>query len=348
MSLITILATALLLQASGALSFDTVSYDFGAHPRTDEVLSCDFTFTNVSRKPVRISYAVATCSCTKPGWSKELVQPGAQGVISVVYHKESKDSFEKFISVFAEGETKPYVLRIAGSFFDNDESLSRDYPFIRGEYRLETEEINLGNINPGVPVRYRLAVINTAERARPINFTSESSELVFPSEPKYFTPNSRENFVFSVVADSLSWGKRTYTATPVVGGVAYAPITMHAVVIDSFKSLTREQKANAPYPVPDSGAATFGPVYKGQKGNAVFGITNSSQTDTMIIRAAYCESEGVTVKAPKSIPPGERAEFKVTIAPGALVRGLNSFVITVVSNSPYNPVLTVGVSGKME
>jgi hypothetical protein len=154
--------------------------------------------------------------------------------------------------------------------------------------------------------------------------------------------------MFTVLADSLKWGKRTFSAIPVVGGVEYAPIHFHAIVQDNFSSLSREQRAKAPYPLQDTGRYTFDTVRKGQKAHATFGITNTSKTDTMIIRAAYCESEGVSVKAPSTIRPEERAEFKITIAPGALVRGLNRFYVTVVSNSPYNPVLTVEVSGKME
>jgi hypothetical protein len=87
------------------MKFEKDMYDFGKIKQGDKV-SYDFKFTNTGKSPLIITDAVASCGCTKPEWPKEPVQPGANGIIKVVFNSAGKSGLQdKMITI--TGNTVP-------------------------------------------------------------------------------------------------------------------------------------------------------------------------------------------------------------------------------------------------
>ena len=258
--LISLIAT-LLLGSSDVIVFKEVTHDFGSQPKSVSVLSHEFTFTNVSSRPVSISYAVSTCSCTKLKWTKTKVEPGETGFVKADYYRElTRNSFEKFISVFVDGVSKPYVLRIAGSFYDTQSSLEASYPVKRGNLGLVNEVIDFGTVYPGYVQRGRFWLANFSEDYLGINFEKLSDSLSISLNRYKISPTSETDASYSISIDSTVWGERFYYATPIVDGKAQAPITFKATVLDNFNDLSSEEIKAGPYPVLEDGPCSFGTV----------------------------------------------------------------------------------------
>ena len=68
------ITTAAMAQAE--IKFDKLTYDFGDFSENDPVQTAKFTFTNVGDKPLIINQAIASCGCTVPKYSKDLLRQG--------------------------------------------------------------------------------------------------------------------------------------------------------------------------------------------------------------------------------------------------------------------------------
>ncbi len=71
------------------LTFEETVYDFGKLVQGDKV-TYEFKFTNTGKSRLIIVDAKADCGCTVPEWPKEPIEPGASGVIKVVFNSYMK------------------------------------------------------------------------------------------------------------------------------------------------------------------------------------------------------------------------------------------------------------------
>ena len=92
-------------------------YDFGEVKESDGDVSHTFTVINNGELPLVISRVEAGCECTvtKDGWTKEPIQPGKTGSITVTYKVAGRQgSFSRPVNVFSNGSKGSYVLTIMG------------------------------------------------------------------------------------------------------------------------------------------------------------------------------------------------------------------------------------------
>ena len=61
-------------QFGGIAEFDKTVHDFGEVLTTDGPLSCKFTVSNISAKPINIVTVVSSCGCTDVTWTREAGQ----------------------------------------------------------------------------------------------------------------------------------------------------------------------------------------------------------------------------------------------------------------------------------
>ena len=338
----------LFLGASDLISFESLSHDFGSHPKTDNTLVHDFSFTNVSGKPVSLSYAVATCSCTKVSWTQETIKPGDKGTVHVTYRREANaSSFEKFVSVFVAGQSKPVVLRITGSFYDTEDVLSGDFPVRMGPAGAPRQVFDLGTVAVGSVHTGRFQLANLSEGDFELSLADVSEGLVFSPSSSLLYSKSRGSFRYTARFDSAPYGLVKYYATPVIGDSRFEPLVFKAVVTDDFSSLTQEEVNAAPYPRLVEKSCSFGTVPRGKDAKAVFSIRNSSDKP-INVRAVYSEVEGTIFAAPSKIAPGQTARFEVTVPSQALGQGKIAVPVGVVCDSPITPVVRLTVTGKVE
>ena len=86
--------------ASG-VEMDKDVHDFGDIILGSGAVSCTFTLTNNSEKPVAIYNVVSSCGCTDVAWTKEPVKPGAKAKISATYsNNEAPVPFDKNLTVY--------------------------------------------------------------------------------------------------------------------------------------------------------------------------------------------------------------------------------------------------------
>lgn len=110
-------------QPQAEIKFDKTTYDFGAFPETNPVVTAEFEFTNVGNSPLVIHQAVASCGCTVPDYTKEPIMPGKKGMVKVTYDGTGTypGNFKKSITVRTNSKTEMIRLYVQGSMTAKDD-----------------------------------------------------------------------------------------------------------------------------------------------------------------------------------------------------------------------------------
>jgi hypothetical protein len=93
-------------------AFDSQSFDFGKIKQGTPVTH-EFSFTNTGNAPLIITSVQASCGCTTPDWSKDMIMPGGKGFIKATYSAASAGTFNKTVTVTAnvDGGTVQLVIK---------------------------------------------------------------------------------------------------------------------------------------------------------------------------------------------------------------------------------------------
>ena len=93
---------------SDVISLKETEYDFGKIPQGKPVTHV-FMFTNTGTTPLALENVQASCGCTTPEWSKDLVPAGATSKITVGYNAANDGPFTKFITITYNGTQNKQV-----------------------------------------------------------------------------------------------------------------------------------------------------------------------------------------------------------------------------------------------
>jgi Protein of unknown function (DUF1573) len=80
--------------AASALRFEEINHEIGFVKR-GEILVHKFKFTNVSKRPIEVKNATATCGCTVPDYPFIPIMPNESGEIGVTFNTTSKLGHQK-------------------------------------------------------------------------------------------------------------------------------------------------------------------------------------------------------------------------------------------------------------
>jgi hypothetical protein len=100
-------------KAEEVVKFTTLQYDFGKVKQNVPVTH-DFTFKNISTKPVIIESATASCGCTTPIKPDQPVAKGKSDKIKAGFNAAAPGPFTKTITIKVAGVDLPVELRIIG------------------------------------------------------------------------------------------------------------------------------------------------------------------------------------------------------------------------------------------
>ena len=121
----------------GEMKFEKTRHNFGVFAQDTATLTYDFVFKNVSKSPLVIHSAVASCGCTVPEYTLEPIMPGCHGKISVTYNGKGRKPgvFRKSITIHNNGKQTPVRLYIEGEMIDNTPvELIQESELYKGEY----------------------------------------------------------------------------------------------------------------------------------------------------------------------------------------------------------------------
>ena len=353
MSLAVMLIAATAMWAQNAvIEFQKTSHDFGKINEADGRVTTVFQFKNAGMAPLVLSEVRASCGCTTPKWTREPVEPGQTGEITVTYNPNGRPGrFQKTITVTSNAETATTKLYIKGEVIPKAATPVDNYPVKMGKLGLKNNTLDFGVVKKGEAITRTLGYANQTNDSLRV-------ECVPAQDYAYGTasigntvatliPNSKGEL--SITFDAAAcrqYGQVEATLFVVVDGVEdkARAITLKADVQEDFSSL--DEKALADAPIADiSKELNLGTFAQGKKQKAQFNVANAG-VNPLIIRRIVANDNRLNIVPAKPVKSGKRGVCRVDMQP--MEKGSYSAEVTVITNDPKKAVQQVTLHWTIE
>jgi hypothetical protein len=334
-------------QGKSKIVFDKMEHNFGSMKDSDAAQTTTFKFTNNGSVPLVLTSVRASCGCTTPTWTNTPVAPGSSGEIKVSYDpKNQVGSFSKTVTVTSNAENPNVVLRVNGQVAQREKTLAELYPREVGSLRVKTNHISFASMKDSEVKTEELELLNDTDKPVKVGFRTIPNYITATVQPETIPAKGKGILKVAFNAKELnSFGftsSRIYLSLDGSNDYKYS-VGVSATIEEDFSKLTSEQLSIAPVSVFSEKDYDFGDMRQGEKKEHTFTLKNSGKSELYIRNVR--SSCGCTAVAPstKVISAGQSAPIKVTFDSSGK-RGRQSKTITVITNDPKNPTVTLRVS----
>jgi hypothetical protein len=331
-------------QQAKQLAFREETHDFGTIDETKGPVTHEFVFTNNSARPVKILKVQASCGCTTPGWSKEVIPPGKNGYIQASYDPKGRPGFfTKSLTVTTDLEANPIILQIKGQVNNEEKPAPSDYPVANGRLKMKVSAFNMGRVylKDEYVVR-EFPVINGGDTV--LNFTGKfehPSYMRVHVQPMALPPG--EKAVIKVSYNGALKNQYGFQSDNI--GIEtddsenpLKSFSVYATLEDFFPEMTAAELAKAPQLTLASTSLDFGNVKMNTDTEMEIQFTNTGKK-VLTLKSIQPNCTCITASARKvTLKPGESSTIHISFNPMDRI-GTQNKAITLYSNDPRNPVL---------
>lgn len=331
------------------VEFDKTIHNFGDVLLSDGPLSCTFTMKNISEKPVVIYNVVTSCGCTDVEWIREPIKPGAAGTISAVYtNDEGPYPFDKSLTAYISGISRPVILRIRGIAHEKQLSLEEMYPERLLNIGIKSLNIKCGNLEQGGSRSEETIIANLSDKPVEVSFGDVSRGLSIKVSPNPVPARNTAKLSCTVTAQKDLWGKNLYYATPAIDGKSSGKrLSVYAFTKENFSKLTARQRADGSRPIFETNTCTAGKMKAGEKASAEFTFTNAGKDDFIIYKADI-DCPRAEILLPEAVKTGCDGNIGLTVDTSGMPDGEMLVTATLTTNSPTRPIVNLFLTGWIE
>ncbi len=358
----------------GIVSVDKTVHDFGDIYDGSGAVSCTFTFTNISQKPLLLFEVVSSCGCTEAEWTREPIQPGKTGTVKATYNNtDGPYPFDKTITVYLSESKKPVILHIRGSAHVQSLPLKETYPIIIGNLGVKSLEIKAGNLSQRDKKSGNVVVANVGRAPMKVEFKDVSEGLTLSIYPNPVPARSTATVSYTITSSRERWGKNWYYATPVIDGrvfkatgkqqpaednvfytepnprvgIGKSEIAFWATTKENFSTVPEDYKQDGANPAFTKSTLSFGKMSAGSKTTLTFEYTNKGKRDSEFYKLdADCHN--VTVKEMAKTEPGKKGKIVIELDTKGMPKGDHIIALNLYTNSPLRPVVSLQLEGTIQ
>ena len=320
------------------ITFEKTEHDFGKINEADGRVSVVFAFKNEGMAPLVLSNVRASCGCTTPTWTKEPVEPGQTGSITVTYNPNGRPGrFQKTVTITSNASEPTKKVYIKGEVIPKQAKPVNKYNVSVGELSMKTTTLDLGVVKKGEHTNGELEYANMTKEDHSVKLATRSADAYIINQVSLPNPKANEigKFIFALESENTKlYGPIEVYAYVEIDGKAIHDdahkLTIKADIVEDFSNMTVEQKQQAPImEVANNinlGKVAAGKVLKGQ-----LPIKNTG-VNPLEVRRAYCADNQVNAKTPKAIKSGKKGNIAVEINTKDMKPGAYSREILVITN----------------
>jgi hypothetical protein len=323
-------------QASSTMRFAGGEvWDFGVVEEVGGVVEHTFTFTNSGRVAFAIEGVSVDCGCTTPVYSREPVQPGGTGTLTVRFDPKGQEGpFEKTISIVSKSRRNRNTLTLRGTVVPRPKSIEEEYPFaMGGGLRLSNLALHFGYVEQGAAKELAVRYVNAS--VRPVR-------LAWEVEP-------RRGFVRVEAPPVVAAGARgeIKVAYDLRGTTFYGRYSdrVYLTVNGERQMLplsTTFTAVDPPVEGPDAVIAPLfehhGDVRRGEKLTRTLEIANDGTAPLVVRWVEVRKGMSTTLRPGLTVQPGASAQFTVTMDTAGMTAGVQTGAVTIMTNDPVRPV----------
>ncbi|MBR1426150.1 MAG: DUF1573 domain-containing protein [Paludibacteraceae bacterium] len=353
-TLITLLMSVMTVAAMAqqpVITFTTTEHDFGKINEADGRVTTVFEFKNEGMEPLVLSNVRASCGCTTPKWTKEPVEPGQSGQITVTYNPNGRPGrFQKTITVTSNASEATKRLYIKGEVIPKPAKPVNAYPVQMGELKLKSKSVDFGEVKKGASATGEIEYANHTDHDIQVELRTNQRDNFLLSQVTLETVKKGETgkLMFILSADACKlYGPVKMEAYVVVNGKLEMSdeykIDLSADIVEDFSSLTVAERQQAPIATIDD-ELDFGVMTAGRKYSQILQLGNAG-TNPLQVRRLYTTDENMTLTCAKNvIKSGRKGQVKIEINTKQMEPGKYTRIVTVITNDPKTPVRNIKVN----
>ncbi len=340
------------LQAQEALQFDTKDFDFGEIEEAGGPVDHRFEFVNKGMEPIQILGVKASCGCTTPNWSKEVIPPGESGFITARYNPMNRPgAFRKSLRVSTSKPEVTATLFIKGSVNPRPRTIEDDLPTKIGFLRMKYRSLNFGKITTEKTVSRSFDVYNEGDA--PISFLPDETQapnfMEVTFEPETLEPKGKGKIVVNYDPQkmgNLGFQTSKVSISTTETNFKVKDLNVIATIEEYFAPLSPEELAEAPKLAVSDKVHDFGKIEKDAVVTTEFTLTNEGKT-SLNIRQTASNCGCTTTELPvMDLKPGASTTMKVTFDSKGR-RGRQYKTVTIFSNDPANPTQVLSIRAEV-
>lgn len=330
-------------QQAKQLTFREETYDFGYVDESKGPVTHEFVFTNNSSRPVKILKVQASCGCTTPGWSKEVIPPGKDGFIQASYNPKGRPGFfNKSLTVTTDLQTEPIILQIKGQVSNDEKPSPADYPVASGHLKMKVSSFNMGRVfRKDEYVVREFPVLNSGPQ--PLQFSGNfvsPAYIKVDAQPRKLAPGEKGTIRISyngAMKDQYGFQSDNVQIETDDSVEPVKSFSVYATLEDFFPQMSAAALAQAPQLTFASYALDLGNIEEATTTEKQIPFTNTGKKE-LLIRSIQPNCSCVSASVSKtSLKAGESATLKISFDPQDR-SGTQNKAITLYSNDPKNPV----------
>ena len=359
LSILTLALCATMVMAQDpVITFQKTEHDFGKINEADGRVTTIFEFKNEGMAALVLSNVRASCGCTTPKWTREPVEPGQTGQITVTYNPNGRPGrFQKTITITSNATEPTTKLYIKGEVIPKPAKPVNNYPVQMGELSLKSKNVNFGTIKKGQKLQREIEYANHTDHEITVELaTLADPYLISQTSLQKVQPQETGKFIFVFdAAICKTYGPVNTSVLVVVNGKQIKTeeykIYLKAEVEEDFSQLTVEQRQQAPI-LKIAEGVDLGTIQSGKKIKHVLPVQNIG-VNPLIIHRVYSANDFLTATAPKgAVKSGKKGAIAIdlnAVMDGEpMPQGAYSREVVIYTNDPNQPKKHLNIAWEIQ
>ena len=348
------LAAVAMFAQSPVITFEKTEHDFGKIHEEDGRVSTVFEFKNEGMTPLVLSNVRASCGCTTPTWTKEPVEPGQTGSITVTYNPNGRPGrFQKTVTITSNASEPSKKVYIKGEVLPKQAKPVNKYTIAVGELSMKSKTLDLGTVKKGENKSGELEYANLGKETHKVELAVSAADAYMINQVTLaeIKPTEIGKFVFALDSKAAKlYGPIEVKAYVVIDGKKEISETYELVIkaniVEDFSNLSVEEKQQAPI-IETPAEQNAGKIAAGKMVKFSFPVKNSG-ANPLEIRRVYVADDNLKVKAPKAVKSGKKGSVTLDINTKGLKAGGYTREVVIITNDYVTPIKRVKLSFEVE
>ena len=349
------LCATMVMGQQAVITFERTEHDFGKINEADGRVTTVFEFKNEGMEPLVLSNVRASCGCTTPNWTREPIEPGQTGKITVTYNPNGRPGrFQKTVTITSNATEATTHVYIKGEVIPKPAKPVNQYPVQMGELSLKAKSVNFGTVKKGQKINHEIEYANHTDHEITVDLATRAEDNFLISQVTLgkLQPNETGKLMFVFDSEVCKlYGPVEISAFVEVNGKAIHndeyKLSFKAEVDEDFSNLSVADRQQAPI-LEMQDVIDLGEVPAGKKVKKSVVLQNAG-VNPLLVHRAYNKSEFMTVLAPKgALKSGKKGELKIELTAimdgEPMPAGSYSREIVIITNDPNQPKKTVKVA----
>ena len=310
-----------------------------------------FELLNEGAGALNIKNVESSCGCTDVVYPKGAISENKPFVITATYDAKQLGHFEKYIDVYTNGASLPYILTLKGVVVDEVRDFEGDYQFTIGNLRADVRDFMFDDVRKGDMPTQEIHVLNpTSDNVTPVilHLPDYLRADVSPSS----IPPGKQGLI-TITLDSKRLSDYGLTQTSVYLGHSAADkvapekeMHIEAILIPATGDISEQRLAYMPKMRISSTVLDLGEFEGKKKKKGTIIIENLGRTD-LEISSIQMFTDGLTVELTDPvIQPGSSAKLRVTADKKAMKGVKRQPRILMITNDPRASKVVIDVNVK--